>query len=151
VYLELCNTCPSGGTLRVKFPFSSVSNISFSVKDSEGNEIKTELTLFSSTVYDPNPFELILPPDCSMRFCISQSGAGVYQDRALLFLVPGQGWYFKHGENKTYELSATLCVAPSERFEDRHWAGELKRPPVRIPIPEAGQDEGVDAQKKTKN
>jgi len=151
VYLELCNTCPPAGTLRVKFPFSSVSAMSFSVKDSEGNEIQTTSPFFGSTKYDPSPLELILPPDCTMQFCISQNGGGLYQDRALLYLIPGQGWYFKYGENKTYELSATLCVAPSERFEERHWAGELKLPPVRIPIPEAGKDEGVGAQKKTKN
>ena len=151
VYLELCNTCPPESTFKVKFPFSTVSSLSFTVKDSDGNEIKTGPPIFCSTIGDPKPFELILPQDCTMRFCISQNGGGTYQDRALLCPVPGQGWYFKHGENRTYELSATLSVAQSEHFEDRHWTGELKLPPVRIPLPESGQNESVDATEKTKN
>lgn len=145
VYLELCNTCPPEGTVRVTFPFSSVSNLSFLVKDSEGNEIKLpQKPLFCSTIYDPTPFDLTLPQDCTMRFSVSQNGGGVSQKETLLCLVPGRGWNFKHGENKTYELSATLSVAQSERYEDRHWAGELKLPPVRIPIPEARQNEPAE-------
>lgn len=143
VYLELCNTCPPQGTVKVKLSFSSVRNLSFMVKDSEGNEIKPQ-PLFCSTMYNPEPIELTLPQDCTMRFCISQNGGGVSQDTALLYVVTGQGWHFKLGEGKTYELAATLSVAQSEHFEDRHWAGELKLSPVRIPIPEARQNESAE-------
>ena len=140
VYVELCNTCPPEGASKVQFPFSSVTNLSFTVKDSDGKELKAGPPFFCSTMYDPKPFDLTLPQDCTMRFCISQNGGGVYQDRALLYLVPGHGWYFKHGENKTYELSAAFSVPPSTGFEDRHWAGELTLPAVRIPIPDAGRN-----------
>lgn len=149
VYLEFGNTCPPEGTAKVKFPFSTVGNLSFTVKDSEGDEVKTG-PVFCSTFYDSKPFELTLPQDCTIQFCISQNGGGVHQDRALLYLVPGQGWYFKHGEGETYELSATLSVAQSERFEERHWAGELELPPVRIPVPQGGREPG-DAAEKTEN
>lgn len=151
VYIELCNTCPPEGTLRVSFPFSSVGNLSFTVKDSEGNAVEPTRDMFGSTIYSPEPFTLTLPQDCTMRFCISQNGAGVYEDRALLYLVPAQGWYFKHGEDKTYELTATLSVTQSERTEDRHWVGELKLPPVRIPVPEAVQTKNPEGEETAKN
>jgi hypothetical protein len=152
VYLELCNTCPPEGTVHITFPFSSLSNLSFMVKDLEGNEIVSKPT-FGSTVFDPNPFVLTLPQDCTMRFCISLNGGGVYQDRALLYLGirPPQAWYFMHGETKAYELSATLSVPQSERYEDRHWSGKLTLPPVRIPVPETGQDAHVEDKEKSKN
>jgi hypothetical protein len=123
------------------------------VKDSECNEIKPPTPIFGSTIYDPEPFELTLPEDCTMKFCISLNGGGVYQDRALLYLGirPPLAWYFMHGENKIYELSATLSVPRSDRAEDRHWAGELKLPAVRIPIPEAAQNEPTEDKGKTKD
>lgn len=152
VYLELCNTCPPEGTIKIKFLFSPVCNLSFTVKDSEGNEIGlSEKPVFCSTVHDPKPFELTLPQDCTMRFCISQNGGGIGEDEVLLYLVPGRGWYFKYGEKKTYELSATLSVAQSGQPEEHYWAGELKLLPVRIPVPEAGPEEPVGAKEKTKN
>ena len=151
VYLELCNTCPPEGTLRVSFPFSSVGNLFFTVKDSEGNAVEPTRDMFGSTIYSPKPFTLTLPQDGTMRFCISQNGGGVSEDRVLLYLVPAQGWYFKHGEDKAYELTATLSIEQRERFEDQHWAGELKLPPVRIPVPEAGQTQHPEGEEKAKN
>jgi len=151
VYLELCNTCLPEGTLRVSFPFSSVGNLSFTVKDSEGNAVEPTRNMFCSTIYSPEPFTLTLPQDGTMRFCISQNGGGVSEDSALLYLVPAQGWYFKHGEDKVYELTATLSIEQSERTEDRHWVGELKLPPVRIPVPEARQTRNPEGEETAKN
>jgi len=142
VYLELCNTCPPESSIKVKFPFSSVRNLSFTVKDSDGKVIDLpEKPIFCSTFYDPKPFVLTLPQDGTMRFCISQNGGGVSQDEALLYLVPGHAWYFKHGEGKAYALSATLSVPPSEPVEAGYWTGKLHLPPVQIPIPPAGQED----------
>jgi len=133
-YLELRNTCPPQGTLIKTLPFSPINNLSFTVKDAKENVVNP-VPLFCSTIASTNAMNLVLPQDCNMLFSISLNGGGVYQDKALLYLDPGKGWCFSHGDKNKYKISANLTVNKWKDLNNRHWHGTLKLPEVHIPFP----------------
>jgi len=133
-YLELCNTCPPEGTVKVILPFSRANSLTFVVKDADGKPIEPK-PLFCSTISGVDELNIVLPQDCTMKFCISLNGGGVCSNQALLYLSPGRGWHFDHGTNTEYTLSATLKIDGEKDFSNRHWQGSLELPSVRIPVP----------------
>lgn len=135
-YLEFCNTCPPQGTLIRKIEFLPMNAMSFCVKNADGTSIEPR-PLFCSTFMSTNAIDLVLPQDGTLRFCISMNGGGVSRNETLLYLKPGEGWYFPHISNEVYTLSATLTLKREKgrKFDATYWHGSLELPAVRIPIP----------------
>lgn len=135
-YLELCNTCPPEGTIVKRMTFAQIKNMTYVVKDKNGVPLDPR-PLFCSTLVSTNALDLVLPQDGTLRFCISMNGGGVSSNETLLYLKPGEGWYFPHSEKKSYTLSATLSVGQkkNEKTDVSWWYGTLDLPAVRIPVP----------------
>jgi len=135
-YLELCNTCPPQGTIIRKIEFSPTHAMSFCVKNANGTPIAPK-PLFCSTFMSTNALDLAVPQDGTLRFCISMNGGGVSRDETLLYLKPGEGWYFPHSSNEVYTLSATLTLKRKKdgKLDTARWHGSLELPAVRIPVP----------------
>ncbi len=136
VYLELQNTSPGLGSMQLKLDIDPTTNIVYRVADERGSLIEPEPFAFRSTV-GPGVYNLVLPPDGNLRFPVSISGGGVFEDKVKLDLSPSQGiWYFKKSDGGEYKLSGTLRVpALRERIGPLWWRGELEIPPVKLRFP----------------
>ncbi|MEP7075739.1 MAG: hypothetical protein ABI878_08000 [Acidobacteriota bacterium] len=129
VYLELENVSDVGN--QMEFFFDPMGSIESSVTDAAGKEVEQSPT--PADILSPGPFWLALPNDGSLRFRISVSGYGIFENSGTDIQMSSGNWIIKPADKNKYYLAATFESKPPASDRRRAWTGSLKLPRVLIP------------------
>ena len=128
VYLELENVSDVGN--QMEFFFDPMGSMDSRVVDAAGKELIQPPT--ATDIVSPGPFWLALPNDGSMRFRVSVTGYGVYDNSGTQVQMSSGNWLIKPSDKGKYYLEAKFFSKPPESDKRRAWVGELKLPKVLI-------------------
>jgi hypothetical protein len=120
IYLELENVSNVGNPMQ--FYFDPIKSIESRCFDPNGKDLIQPPT--AADVITPSAYWLSIPNDGKLKFKISVTGYGVYEN---------SGTNIKPGDKSKYYLEAKLISHPPESSRIRAWSGELKFPKVLIP------------------
>ncbi|MEP6850960.1 MAG: hypothetical protein ABI999_19035 [Acidobacteriota bacterium] len=129
VYLELENVSDVGN--QMEFYFDPMGSIESRVVDAAGKELTQPPT--AADIVSPGTFWLALPNDGSMRFRVSVTGYGVYDNSGTQIQMSSGNWLIKPADRSKYYLEATFVSKPPAGDRRRAWTGPLKLPRVLIP------------------
>ncbi len=132
IYLELRNTTDLMSPLRVDY--GSGEGLKLVVVNSKNKRVSDTGSDFDAI--RPDPYEIVLPHDSSLRFLVSVPGYGVPKDAGTmlelgvpdgLILLPSQS-------HETYFLQGIFSVPASTKLgSQQEWHGTLTLPKVKIP------------------
>jgi hypothetical protein len=129
VYIELENVSDVGN--QMEFFFDPIKSIVSNVADSTGKDLAQPPT--AADVVTPSAFWLALPNDGTLKFRISVSGYGVYENSGTNVQMMSGNWLIKPADKQKYYLEAKYISRTPESDKRRAWAGELRLPKVLIP------------------
>lgn len=129
IYMELENVSDVGN--QMEFYFDPIKSIESSVTDSNGKDLEQPPT--AADVASPSASWLALPNDGTLRFRVSVSGYGVYENSGTNVQMMSGNWLIKPSDKEKYYLEATYISKPPESDRRRAWTGSLKLPRVLIP------------------
>jgi hypothetical protein len=129
VYMELENVSDVGNPMQLYFdPIKSVES---RCVDSNGKDLKQPPT--AADVITPSAYWLSIPNDGKLRFKISVTGYGVYDNSGTNIQMMSGNWLIKPGDKQKYYLQAKFISQPPELSRIRAWSGEVELPKVLIP------------------
>ena len=129
IYLELENVSDVGNPMQ--FYFDPIKSIESRCFYSNGKDIMQPPT--AADVITPSAYWLSIPSDGRLKFKISVTGYGVYDNSGSNVQMMSGNWLIKPGDKGKYYLEAKLISHPPESSRIRAWSGELKFPKVLIP------------------
>jgi hypothetical protein len=129
VYLELQNVSDIGNPMELYF--DSVHSVTSRVIDGKGKELAQPPTA-ADVVYVPG-FWLSIPWDGNLRFRVSVSGYGVYENSGTNVQMMSGNWLIKPEDKQKYFIKGTFVSRPASNDKRRAWTGDLKLPEVLIP------------------
>ena len=129
VYMELENVSDVGN--QMEFFFDPIKSIESNVVDAGGKDLAQPPT--AADVVTPSAFWLALPNDGTIRFRVSVSGYGVYDNSGTNVQMMSGNWLIKPADKQRYYLEAAFVSKPPESDRRRAWVGSLKLPKVLIP------------------
>ena len=129
IYLELENVSDVGNPMQ--FYFDPIKSIESRCFDSNGKDLMQPPT--AADVITPSAYWLSIPSDGKLKFKISVTGYGVYDNSGSNVQMMSGNWLIKPGDKGKYYLEAKLISHPPESSRIRAWSGELKFPKVLIP------------------
>ena len=129
VYLELENVSDVGNPMEIYFdPTRSVES---NVVDASGKDLSQPPN--GADVITPQAFWLALPNDGSLRFRVSVSGYGVYENSGTNVQMNSGNWVIKPSDKGKYFLKAKFVSQPPKTDRRRSWHGSLDLPDLLIP------------------
>ena len=129
VYLELENVSDVGN--QMEFYFDPMASIESRVVDAAGKELTQPPT--AADIVSPGPFWLALPNDGLMRFRVSVTGYGVYDNSGTQIQMSSGNWLIKPGDKNQYYLDTSFVSKLPAGDRRRAWSGSLKLPRVSVP------------------
>jgi hypothetical protein len=129
VYLELENTSDVADP--IEFYFDPMRSVTSTVTDGRGRPLAEPPN--GADIVSPPPYWIALPSDGFIRFKVSVSGYGVYENSGTQVQMPTGDWIIKPRDKGKYYLAATLNSKPPSGDKRRAWSGSLVLPKVLIP------------------
>jgi len=131
IYLELQNVSDLGNPMQIYFNIDVA--VPCELLDGTGKVIPTSGS--PADIESPEHYWISLPHDSSLKFRVSVTGYGVQPNGGLHIGMMAGDWRIPVGSRDERYLSARFSVTPpQEQGRVNVWKGELKLPPLKIPV-----------------